>query len=140
MERILQSLSETSDFAKVVAARLSPGDSLGLIGELGVGKTTFVRELVGALGSSDLATSPTFVLQHLYSTSAGTEIEHWDLYRMASLPGELLEPPGPATIRLIEWPDKFENVLERLEATVSFHFGSSATERLVEFKTRCRAQ
>ena len=62
--------------------RLAPGDVVLVSGELGAGKTTFVRGALRALGVTEPVTSPTFVVGHLYEGAAGA-LAHLDLYRLA---------------------------------------------------------
>lgn len=97
-----------------LAATLRPGDSLGLSGELGAGKTTFVRALIRALHGSDLpVSSPTFVFRQRYD---GTPpVEHLDLFRLDD-PAEaadlgLEEAFGPDRITLVEWPERLPGLL-----------------------------
>jgi tRNA threonylcarbamoyladenosine biosynthesis protein TsaE len=97
-----------------LAATLRPGDALGLSGELGAGKTTFVRALVRALhGSDELVSSPTFVFRRRYD---GTPpVEHLDLYRLDD-PAEaadlgLEEAFAPDRITLVEWPERLPGLL-----------------------------
>ena len=96
---------------------LKGGMTVGLAGDLGAGKTTFVRYLAAALGISESVTSPTFVLQHEYSHPDGV-LEHWDLYRLSVLPEELWEPAQESKIRLIEWYDRFEDLAANCQATI----------------------
>jgi tRNA threonylcarbamoyladenosine biosynthesis protein TsaE len=88
-----------------LAAELRPGDVVLVSGELGAGKTTFVRGALRALGVTEEITSPTFVVGHLYGGCA-----HLDLYRLAGLAGEdpgLLDPYfGPELITFVEWPEQ----------------------------------
>ncbi|SFN88909.1 tRNA (adenosine(37)-N6)-threonylcarbamoyltransferase complex ATPase subunit type 1 TsaE [Salegentibacter flavus] len=84
-------------------------------GEMGAGKTTLIRALVKALGSEDLASSPTFSLVNEYSSTEGP-IYHFDFYRIEDENEALdmgiedyFESPG---WKLIEWPQKIENLLE----------------------------
>lgn len=104
----LADLNETKKFVSTFAESLSLGSTLGLVGNLGAGKTTFVRLLVQALGSNDPVSSPTYVLQHEYRLPQGGIVEHWDLYRLTDTPEELLEPPDSGTLRIIEWIDRSE--------------------------------
>ena len=97
-----------------LAATLQPGDALALSGELGAGKTTFVRALVRALHGSDVpVSSPTFVFRQCY---AGTPpIEHLDLYRIED-PAEaadlgLDEAFGADRITVVEWPERLPGLL-----------------------------
>jgi tRNA threonylcarbamoyladenosine biosynthesis protein TsaE len=90
-----------------LAARLRPGDVILVSGDLGAGKTTFVRGALRALGVTEEVTSPTFVVGHLYQDG---RLAHLDLYRLAGLDGEdpgLLDPYfGPDVITFVEWPEQ----------------------------------
>jgi tRNA threonylcarbamoyladenosine biosynthesis protein TsaE len=97
-----------------LAATLRAGDALALSGELGAGKTTFVRALVRALHGSDVpVSSPTFVFRQRYD---GTPpIEHLDLFRLDD-PAEaadlgLEEAFGPDRITLVEWPERLPGLM-----------------------------
>jgi tRNA threonylcarbamoyladenosine biosynthesis protein TsaE len=95
-----------------LAAQLRPGDVVLVSGELGAGKTTFVRGALRALGVTGEVTSPTFVVGVLYDGAAGP-LAHLDLYRLAGLAGEdpgLLDPYfGPDTVTFVEWPERAES-------------------------------
>jgi tRNA threonylcarbamoyladenosine biosynthesis protein TsaE len=94
-----------------LAAELRPGDVVLVSGELGAGKTTFVRGALHALGVEGPVTSPTFVVGQLYEGRAGP-IAHLDLYRLAGMEGEdpgLLDPFfAPGAIAFVEWPGQAE--------------------------------
>ena len=82
-----------------LAARLRPGDVVLVSGDLGSGKTTFVRGALRALGVTEAITSPTFVVGILYDGAAGP-LAHLDLYRLAGLEDEdpgLLDPTSRPT-------------------------------------------
>lgn len=117
--RILAGESDTMDLAKELSKKLPGGTVVILNGPLGAGKTTLVRGIATALGARDPVSSPTFVLEHRYNIPNGAVIEHWDLYRLTEAPLELLEPPATDTIRLIEWGDKFEEILTRASIVIS---------------------
>jgi tRNA threonylcarbamoyladenosine biosynthesis protein TsaE len=91
-----------------LAARLRPGDVVLVSGELGSGKTTFVRGALHALGVDGPVTSPTFVVGHEYEGSNGP-VSHLDLYRLAGIGDEdpgLLDPFfAPDAIVFVEWPE-----------------------------------
>lgn len=103
------SAEETERAGAALAASLRPGDVVLVSGELGAGKTTFVRGAVRALGVTQPVTSPTFVVGHLYDGSVA-RIAHLDLYRLGGLDGEdpgLLDAYfGPDTITFVEWPER----------------------------------
>jgi tRNA threonylcarbamoyladenosine biosynthesis protein TsaE len=103
------SAAETERAGALLAAELAPGDVVLVSGELGAGKTTFVRGALRALGVREPVTSPTFVLGHLYEGARGP-LAHLDLYRLGGLAGEdpgLLDPYfGPEVISFVEWPER----------------------------------
>ena len=110
---------DTERFARELGARLSGGESVGLVGQLGAGKTTLVRYLVPALGLAAAVSSPSYVLCHEYSgPGSQLRVEHWDLYRLAHLPEELHEPPDAKTVRCIEWADKFPELDAQLQVKI----------------------
>jgi len=104
----------TSDAAstKAVALAISQvaaaGDLVILAGELGAGKTTFVRGALRRLGVTGPITSPTFVVGHLHTGETGP-LAHLDLYRLAGMgsedPGLLDAFFGDDTISFVEWPE-----------------------------------
>lgn len=112
-EFISSSTEETRRIGAQLASELNPGDCLVLIGELGVGKTTFVQGLAEGLGVSSRVRSPTFVLMHEYH--GRIPLYHFDAYRIKSL-DELREIGFEDTVRadgitVIEWGEKAEKLL-----------------------------
>jgi tRNA threonylcarbamoyladenosine biosynthesis protein TsaE len=99
-----------------LASTLAPGDVVLVSGELGSGKTTFVRGALRALGVTAPVTSPTFVVGHVHEGRDGP-VAHLDLYRLAGLEDEdpgLLDPYfAPDTIAFVEWPEHAERGGER---------------------------
>ena len=100
--------AETEALAARLAAELSPGDVVLVEGDLGAGKTTFVRGAARALGVTGPVTSPTFTIGQRYPGSSGQVVAHIDLYRLGSLADEdpdlLDDYLGPDTIAFVEWP------------------------------------
>ena len=85
---------------------LSAGDVVAVAGELGAGKTTFVRGACRALGVTAPVTSPTFTIGHRYE--GRVPVAHLDLYRLDGLGAEEwadLEPYFDGTIAFVEWPE-----------------------------------
>lgn len=104
-----QSEAETTEVAAGLAARFRGGEVVLLSGELGSGKTAFVRGLVRGLGgSADEVSSPTFVL--LTSYPARLVLHHADLYRLRGDGDEdelgLEELPGPKGVLAVEWAER----------------------------------
>ena len=97
------SSAETEGLGAELAKRLQPGDLVLVSGELGSGKTTFVRGACRALGVSGPVTSPTFTIGHLYD--GDVEIAHLDLYRLREIDPAILEDyVTPDRIAFVEWP------------------------------------
>ena len=98
----------TERVGAALAAGLRPGDVVLVSGELGTGKTTFVRGALHALGVDGPVTSPTFVVGHAYEGSNGP-VSHLDLYRLAGIGDEdpgLLDPFfAPDAVVFVEWPE-----------------------------------
>ena len=111
------------NFAAEFAARLAPGDVVALSGELGTGKTTFVRAAVRARHGEDQTSSPTFTFWHRYH--GDPPIDHLDLYRLED-PSELRELGleeafDGSSIVFIEWWTHAPQLLpdHRFEVTIT---------------------
>ena len=107
--------------AAELARTLRPGDVVLVSGELGAGKTTFVRGAARALGVEGAVTSPTYTIGQVYG-GAQAEIAHLDLYRLESLehedPALLDDYLTPQRIGFVEWPAVGEPRIERVAARV----------------------
>jgi tRNA threonylcarbamoyladenosine biosynthesis protein TsaE len=113
METSTQSPEETEALAAGLAARLSVGDIVTVSGELGSGKTTFVRGACAALGVRENVTSPTYTIGHRYHGTS-LEISHLDLYRFEGFSAAEwgdLEPYFDDAIVFVEWPEAGAGVL-----------------------------
>jgi tRNA threonylcarbamoyladenosine biosynthesis protein TsaE len=120
METITGSPDETEALAARLAERLEPGDVVTISGELGAGKTTFVRGAARALGVTGPVSSPTFTIGHRYE--APTPVAHLDLYRIAGLDPEEwgdLEPYFDGTVAFVEWPEHGGDWLPEARAVVT---------------------
>lgn len=131
------SAEETRRTARDVAQTLTRGDVVALMGELGAGKTQFVKGVCEGLGIGLRVASPTFVLLHRYVSKdpAGKEliIHHLDLYRIESSAQvldlgyeELFFGDG---ICLVEWADRLGELLPEDRIDVKISFGESESER-----------
>jgi len=101
-----ESPAETEAVAALLAPLLHAGDVVTVAGELGSGKTTFVRGACRALGVEQPVSSPTYTIGHLYAGSP--PVAHLDLYRLSGLGAEGwgdLEPYFDGTIAFVEWPE-----------------------------------
>jgi tRNA threonylcarbamoyladenosine biosynthesis protein TsaE len=102
-----QSAAETEAVAARLASRLRSGDVVFVSGELGSGKTTFVRGACRALGVGDPVTSPTFTIGHRYR-GIGMAVSHLDLFRFRDLSAAEwgdLEPYFDDAVVFVEWPE-----------------------------------
>ncbi len=99
---------ETAALAAELARELRPGDVVLVAGELGAGKSAFVRGALRELGVTGPVTSPTFTVARRYRTRAH-ELSHLDLYRLGDLAAEdsalLDDEVGGERIAFVEWPE-----------------------------------
>ena len=103
------SAADTEALAAALATELEPGDVVLVSGELGSGKTTFVRGACRALGVQVPVTSPTFTIARRYEDGR-VPVSHLDLFRLAEGLGdeepELLDDElGPDRVAFVEWPE-----------------------------------
>jgi len=107
------SSADTERLGAELAARLRPGDVVLVSGELGSGKTTFVRGACRALGVEGLVTSPTFTIGHIYP--GPVEVAHLDLYRLREIDPSILEDyVTPDRISFVEWPAALDEATHRV--------------------------
>ena len=99
----LRSEAETRLWAARVGTNFQPGDVVLLRGELGSGKTTFVRGYLESLGLSEPVRSPSFNLVQVFETTP--PVMHADLYRVKSAIGIGIEDYLDTHVCLIEWPE-----------------------------------
>ncbi len=134
-KQISRSPHETILFAQKFAKNLKPGSIISLEGNLGSGKTTFIKGIARGLGLSrkEEVKSPTFVLMHIYPTPI--PLYHFDLYRLET-PKEL-EAIGfeefiynPKAISCVEWGEKAENLLPETSYHVELKFVNDHTREI----------
>src|SRR5690606_23307454 len=80
-DHITNSPEQTEQFAQILASKLRGGEVIELVSDLGGGKTTFTRGLVGGLKSTDTVASPTFTISREY-TGGRLHVYHFDFYRL----------------------------------------------------------
>ena len=127
------SVAETIAFARAWAEGLVPNDVVALVGDLGAGKTHFVKGLLQGLESAEEATSPTFTLMHEYR-GGRLPVFHFDFYRLNQLPeiaeigfDDYLDEGG---IAVIEWADRFPSVFPERTRWLRIE-SPSASERII---------
>jgi len=126
------SAEETEAVAARLARALRPGDVVLVSGELGAGKTTFVRGACRALGITSRVTSPTFTIGHRYV--GRVDVSHLDLYRFRGVSAAEwgdLEPYFSDAIVFVEWPEAGSGVLPSPRARVHLEHIAPEVRRLV---------
>jgi len=104
--------AETEGIAARLAPLLEPGDVVTVAGDLGAGKTTFVRGAARALGVEGPVTSPTFTVGHRYH--GRVDVSHLDLYRFQGVSAAEwgdLEPYFDGAVCFVEWPEAGQGAL-----------------------------
>jgi tRNA threonylcarbamoyladenosine biosynthesis protein TsaE len=128
---------ETERIAASLASHLLPGDVVLVSGELGSGKTTFVRGACRALGVAGPVTSPTFTIGHRYAGQV--PVSHLDLYRFEGMSDSEwgdLEPYFDEAVAFVEWPEAGAGYLPpaRLQVTLR-SLDARQDHRLVSFES-----
>ncbi len=131
MKLVSTSAEETERLAATFAAGLEPGDVVTVAGELGAGKTTFVRGACRALGVEGPVTSPTFTIGHRYQ--GRVTVSHLDLYRFRTVSAAEwgdLEPYFSDAVVFVEWPEAGIGVLPPPRAQVSIEHDEGSYRRI----------
>ena len=136
----LSSEKKTEEFASKFLKKIKPGYSIFLYGEIGVGKTTFIRYLINKFQKINKleiteVTSPTFNLLNEYQINE-FKINHYDLFRLKSVEETKnlnLFDDSKNTINLIEWPQMVKEKPKNLIELV-FEYGKDHTTRSVQIK------
>jgi tRNA threonylcarbamoyladenosine biosynthesis protein TsaE len=123
---------QTEALAADLAAQLRVGDVVAVSGELGTGKTTFVRGACVALGVHEHVTSPTYTIGHRYH-GADAIVSHLDLYRFQGVSAAEwgdLEPYFDDSIAFVEWPEAGKGVLPAPRYTVHLDHAGDGRRRV----------
>ncbi len=127
----------TEEIGAELARQLQPGDVVLVSGELGAGKTTFVRGACRELGVTEPVTSPTFTIGSRYR--GRVPIAHLDLYRVEDLraeePGILDDYLTDDAIAFVEWPEAGRSLLDQ-EFTVEVEHAGGDRRRIAVTGTR----
>jgi tRNA threonylcarbamoyladenosine biosynthesis protein TsaE len=123
---------QTELVAAELAAELEPGDVVTVSGELGSGKTTFVRGACRALGVQGPVTSPTFTIGHRYR--GDVDVSHLDLYRFENVSSAEwgdLEPYFDGAVCFVEWPEAAGETLPAPRFRVTMRYAAE-DRRMIE--------
>jgi len=131
---------QTKNLAKKIAKSFKGGEILGLVGNLGTGKTQFTKGLAEYFKIKQTITSPTFVLLRPYpipQNSPLKKIIHIDCYRLDNPQAlfaigieEYLNNPNYITV--IEWAQKIKQILPKNTIWIKFEIGKKENERIIE--------
>lgn len=137
---LTKSPAETKSLAAKIAKHLKGSEVLGLIGELGSGKTVFIQGLAEALGVRKTVNSPTFILMKIYDLRKAIDdirqLVHVDAYRINNYRelldiglGEYLNKKNNLVV--IEWADKVKKILPKNSILIYFLYGSKPNQRII---------
>jgi tRNA threonylcarbamoyladenosine biosynthesis protein TsaE len=132
VELVAFSAEATGAIAARLAPRLGVGDVVTVAGELGAGKTTFVRGACRGLGITEAVTSPTFTIGHRYH--GRVDVSHLDLYRFSGVSAAEwgdLEPYFDGAIVFVEWPQAGAGVLPPARVAVRLDHVDIDTRRVM---------
>lgn len=133
MELKINNLENIHDVARQFVEAIGNHTLVAFYGEMGAGKTTFIKAVCNELGVIDTVNSPTFSIVNDYATDDGRHIYHFDFYRLKS-PQEALdfgieEYFASGSLCLMEWPEQIEPLLpdDTLQVTIAVGSDGSRT-------------
>ena len=137
MEYVSNSPAETEALGAALAGRLKPGAVVAFSGDLGAGKTAFVRGLARGLGIPERVTSPTFTIVNEYE-GGRLPLFHFDMYRLSSSDElfdigweDYLERGG---VCAVEWSENVSDALEGDCIRVDIRRGAHDNQRLIRIE------
>jgi tRNA threonylcarbamoyladenosine biosynthesis protein TsaE len=120
--KVTNSVEETFALGKGFGESLVGGEVIEFIGDLGAGKTSFMRGLAEGLKSEDAVSSPTFTLSNIYSGRDNLSVHHFDFYRLKEpdlIQEQLKEAvEDPSAIVCVEWAETVRGVLPEDRITI----------------------
>lgn len=132
MQLEVKNQEQTKSVSQKLGSTLSGGEVIELIGDVGAGKTTFVKGLAVGLGIDEDVQSPSFTISRVYDARGGLTLAHYDFYRLSDagiMRDELSEAiSDPTTVTVIEWADIVEGVLPADRIAIKFE-ATSEDER-----------
>lgn len=130
----IKSEQEMLEFGEKFAGKLTPPAVIELIGDVGAGKTTFVRGLAKGLGIQAPVTSPSFTISKAYALPGQGHLIHYDFYRLTD-PGLMLEGltesiSDPDNITIIEWAGSSSDLLPDNHIIITIDYNEDGTRTL----------
>jgi tRNA threonylcarbamoyladenosine biosynthesis protein TsaE len=128
---------QLTEYGRALAAELSPGAVIALIGDLGTGKTTLSKAIAAGLGITANVTSPTFTLINEYG-GGRLPLYHFDVYRLDD-PADIEELGYEEYfygngVTIVEWADLVLDYLPEDAIVISIKYGGKEDERIIERK------
>lgn len=124
----------TKELGESIGKQLKGGEVFQLVGDVGAGKTTFVKGLAKGLEVDDEVQSPSFTISRVYDGRDGLQLVHYDFYRLTDagiMANEVSEMVNdPKTITVVEWADIIEGVLPQNHYTISITSPSEDTRAI----------
>lgn len=136
LKMIIEAKTEvaTKELGEKIGASLKGGEVFELVGDVGAGKTTFVKGLAKGLSVDEAVQSPSFTISRLYDGRDDLQLVHYDFYRltdagiMANEVSEMVH--DPKTVTVVEWADIVEGVLPEGHFTISITAPSETSRRI----------
>jgi tRNA threonylcarbamoyladenosine biosynthesis protein TsaE len=124
----------TKDLATAIAVNLKGGEVFELVGDVGAGKTTFVKGLAKGLAIEDDIQSPSYTISRVYEARDNLQLVHYDFYRLSE-PGIMANEVAEMihdekTITVIEWADIVEGILPENRYTIRFESPSETSRSI----------
>ena len=131
---IIHSEQEMLDYGEQFAKKLTTPTVIELIGDVGAGKTTFVRGLAKGLGVKEPITSPSFTISKQYALPNNKRLVHYDFYRLPD-PGLMSEDlqenlTDKNTITIIEWSDSVSNLLPKDRVIINIEYNEDGSRSI----------
>lgn len=130
----VNSEQQTKDLAAKIGITLKGGEVFELIGDVGAGKTTFVKGLAKGLAIDDDIQSPSYTISRLYDARNSLQLVHYDFYRLSDpgiMANEVTEMVHDEnTITVIEWADIVEGILPENRYTIRFESPSETVRAI----------
>lgn len=137
MKFISKSEKDTKLIAEKIADKLKPNDFIAFFGGMGMGKTTFTRYLVKALGYEGEASSPTFAIINEYN-GGRLNVYHFDMYRIETFDDlystDFFNYCEMGGVVVCEWSENIENVLPESHIKLTICGGEDETTRIFEIE------
>ena len=131
-------------FGEKLGRLVHGGEVIELVGDVGAGKTTFVKGMARGMGVTDDVQSPSFTINRVYDAADGRVLSHYDFYRLTDpgiMANELQETMYRTdTITVIEWADAVEQVLPLDRVTITITSPTETTREVTIASSGVRSQ